>query len=886
MPLLRFPPHVVASAALVALAAAALPFGHTAVSGAGAVVPLMLVAAAVAETVTFGVLVALYAREPRRSTAFLAFSYLAAAVFTFVQAGSLPLSPAAPAAFASGSQTAAWMYVLCHVGFAVCAMVYAGLRHPDEHELTGRQARGYLRWTAAGFAVATVLAVAAVMTAGERVALVHGLAIGYSEGLRGSLVLVVCVVATVAVFRRGVRDGVEAGLALALVAVTLDVALNFYAGQRFVVAWYAARILIVGASTFVLIASIRDLLRWRTRALHLGDLLGVQLHRVEHHSQRLESLWRLASQPLLDDEAFLAAVLDESSKAIHPGPPFYGVLAHLDGAEIVIDLNRWGDDIDHALAAGARLPLKETLLSELLRVGRTCSWDDVHAHESLAAIPRVGTMPWRAFIGTPFRVGPTVYFLTFTSLAALVEPFGPDDHAYLEIVASFCASRLQQRVQFERLRHQSTHDALTGLPNRAAFRVAAAEALSTCPHVALAVVDVDRFRAVNETLGHQTADAVLVEVAAALAARVDDGDVVARIGGDVFGVLLRDATRAGAERRVELLHAAFAQGFGTGDREGKERVTVTASIGVALAPDDGSVFETLLARADAAVRSSKERGRARWSFYDARDADAFAAARKLQNDIAEALVRDEFVLRFQPHVEIASGRVVGAEALIRWRHPERGLLAPAEFLPFAEAHGMAGAIGAWVVRETVRASRAWRAADPAFRMWFNLSALELGDPALLRQIRELGEELRGVGVEISESIAMRDVHATMRTVADLREAGLLIALDDFGTGYSSLAHLKRLPIDVLKIDGTFTAGVPNDPHDAAIVEAVVGIATRYGFETIAEGVETMQQASYLLSIGCGLAQGFAYAPPMAAADFDAWLRAARNTPRAGAYIRA
>jgi diguanylate cyclase (GGDEF)-like protein len=644
--------------------------------------------------------------------------------------------------------------------------------------------------------------------------------------------------------------------------------------------------LILGASTFVLIASINDLLGWRTRALHLGDLLGEQLHRVEHHSRRLESLWKLASQPLLDDEAFLRAVLDESSEAIHPGPGFYGVLAHLDGAEIVIDLNRWNDHIDEVLAVGSRVPLKDALLAELLRAGRTCSWEDVHAHEELNRIPRVRSMPWRAFIGTPFQVGPTWYFLTFTSPDALAEPFAPEDHAYLEIVASFCASRLQQRVQFERLRHQAMHDPLTGLPNRAAFRVATVEALASCGNLALAVVDVDGFRALNEMLGHQTADAVLVEISAALTARVNDGDVVARIGGDVMGVLLRGATRADAEQRVERLHAAFAEPFGTGDREGKERVAVTASIGVALAPDDGAAFEKLLARADAAVRISKESGRARWSFFDRRASDAFVEARKLQNDIAEALVREEFVLRYQPQIEIATGRVVGAEALIRWAHPERGLLSPSEFLPFAEAHGMAGPIGAWVMRETVRASRPWRAADPEFRMWFNLSAIELGDPALLRQLHELGDELRGVGVEISESIAMRDVRATMRAIAGMRDAGLAIALDDFGTGYSSLAHLKRLPIDVVKIDRTFTAGVPDDPHDAAIVEAVVGIATRYGYATIAEGVETNEQASYLRSVGCGFAQGFVYAAPMPAADFDAWLSAARNTRRAGAYIRA
>jgi diguanylate cyclase (GGDEF)-like protein len=632
---------------------------------------------------------------------------------------------------------------------------------------------------------------------------------------------------------------------------------------------------------------IRDLLRWRTRALNLEILLAEQLHRVEHHSRRLETFWQLASQPDLDDDAFLRAALVASSQGIHPGPQFYGVLCHLDGAEIVIDMNQDGAELDAALAPGARLPFADTLIAELLRCGKTCTWHDVHAYESLAAIPRVRTMPWRAFIGTPFRVGPTVYFLTFTSASPLGEQFSAEDRAYIEIVASFCASRLQQRVQFERLRHQSAHDPLTGLPNRTAFRLAGARELASGEPLALAVIDVDRFRSVNETLGHQTADAVLVEIGAALAARAGDGDVVARLGGDTFGVLLRCAhTREDAERRVERMHGVFAEPFGTGDREGKERVAVTASIGVAVAPDDGTQFERLLARADAAVRVSKDNGRARWSFFDSRVENAFVSARRLQTDLAQALVREEFVLHFQPHVEIATGHVVGAEALIRWRHPERGLISPADFVPFAEEHAMLGAIGAWVMRETVRASQPWRAADPAFRMWFNLSALELNDPALVRRLHALGDGLRGVGVEITESIAMRDVHATMRSVAALREAGLAIALDDFGTGYSSFAHLKRLPIDVLKIDRTFTAGVPDDPHDAAIVEAVVGIARRYGFTTIAEGVETAEQAAYLLAAGCYHAQGFAYAPPLSESEFAAYVRGARNSPAAEAYIGA
>lgn len=353
-------------------------------------------------------------------------------------------------------------------------------------------------------------------------------------------------------------------------------------------------------------ATIDDLQRWRTRALHLDALLAEQLHRVDHHSRRLESLWRLASQPACHDEAFLHALLVESAAAIHPGPKFYGVIAHVDGAHVTVDVSQRCAAIDDMFSAGSRVPLVDALMPVALRAGGTCSWADVRADERLGAIARVRTMPWRAFIGTPFRVGPAVYFLTFVSASALVEPFTPDDHAYLEIVASFCASRLEQRAQFERLRDQSTRDALTGLMNRTAFRVAGMQALAAGDELALAVIDVDRFRDVNDALGHQTADAVLVEVAAAIAGRVSCADAVARIGGDTFGVLLRDAgDRERTARRIERIRTAFSEPFGTGDREGKQRVAVTASIGVAVASGDGSSFERLLARADAAVHLAK-----------------------------------------------------------------------------------------------------------------------------------------------------------------------------------------------------------------------------------------------------------------------------------------
>ncbi|HEY0614310.1 MAG TPA: EAL domain-containing protein [Candidatus Elarobacter sp.] len=881
------PPYALASVALVMLAAAIFPFAHRLLPQLGPLAPASLIAASAVEVATFGVLVALYARVPRRSTAILALAYLGCATLTAIQAGCLPLGFDDGPFFHVGLGVAPLLYVARSIGFAGCAFAYAALRGPQERVLAAGPARRYL-FAASALAVAsTTLVIAAAVRFGPSFALVPA-GDAPAHGVPGALVLfALCGLAGVAIFRRGVRDGVDAGLVLTALALTLDVGLYLIDGRRYTGAWYGMYVLYLAASSFVLVASVAGLLRWRTRALNLEAMLSEQLRRVEHHSRRLETFWKLASQAPLDDDAFLRAVLQESSAGVRPGPRFFGTISHLDGAEIVIDMNDDEGAIDGALVAGARLPLARTVISELLRTGRTCSWDDVRAHAEIAHVARIAEMPWRAVIGTPFRVGPTVYFLVFTSESALPEAFAAEDVAYVEIVAALCASRLQQRVQFERLQHQSTHDPLTGLPNRVAFRVAACRELAAGEPLALAVVDVDRFRELNETHGHQTADALLVEIGAGVAARAGETSLVARLGGDTFGVLMRGVTsREDAERRVETIHALFADAFGTGDRDGTQRVPVSASIGVAMAPHDASAFERLLARADAALRTAKEGGRARWSFFERALEDAFGRARRMQNDLAEALVRGEFVLYFQPHVDIASGTTVGAEALIRWRHPERGLLAPAEFIPFAEEHGMLGAIGHWVMRETVRASRSWRAADPAFRMWFNVSGSELNDPALVQRLHELGEDARGIGVEISESIAMRDVQTTMRTVAAMREAGVAVALDDFGTGYSSLAHLKRLPIDVLKIDRLFTAGIPDDAHDAAIVAAVVGIASRFGFTTIAEGVETPRQASALLAAGCTQAQGFGYGAPMGEAEFNAYLQRARNSRRGAAYMRA
>jgi predicted signal transduction protein with EAL and GGDEF domain len=313
----------------------------------------------------------------------------------------------------------------------------------------------------------------------------------------------------------------------------------------------------------------------------------------------------------------------------------------------------------------------------------------------------------------------------------------------------------------------------------------------------------------------------------------------------------------------------FHYPFGTGDREDRERVSLGASIGIALAPYDAADFEMLLARADTACYAAKDAGRGRAAFFDRAVEETFAATRLLQNELQAALTRNEFVLYFQPHIDLKTRRTCGAEALIRWRHPERGLVGPDAFIPFAERHGLAGAIGSWVMQETALVTREWRRADPNFRAWFNLSAAELRDATLVPRLRDCVDDLSGLGVEITESVAMQNVVETLSVMESLRSAGVHVALDDFGTGYSSLAHLKRLPIDVVKIDRAFVTGLPGDRFDIAIVNAVLSIANSFGFETLAEGIELEEQAAFLRSADCALGQGFLYARPLPAAEFDA-----------------
>ncbi|MBV8464588.1 MAG: EAL domain-containing protein, partial [Burkholderiales bacterium] len=428
-----------------------------------------------------------------------------------------------------------------------------------------------------------------------------------------------------------------------------------------------------------------------------------------------------------------------------------------------------------------------------------------------------------------------------------------------------------------RILHLARFDALTELPNRAYFRELTEEAISEGQRHgerrAVLFVDLDHFKTVNDSLGHAVGDLLLQEVARRLAESLRAGDVVGRLGGDEFVMLLRhmdsDADIAVVADRVL---SRLAEPFSLAEHE----LVVTPSLGIALYPNDGEDYDTLIRNADAAMYHAKESGRNTYRFYTA---DMNIRAREIlavENQLRRALERNEFVLHYQPQVEIATGRIIGAEALIRWQHPDKGLLGPIEFIPLAEERGLIAPIGQWVLREACRQNKAWQDAGlPAIEVAVNLSAVQFYQRELVDSIAALLDqyelEPHWLGLEVTESIIVQNVDSTVRTMSALEQMGVKLAIDDFGTGYSSLSYLKRFSADKLKIDRSFVADVPGDPDDSAITRAIINLARNLNLRVIAEGVETQAQWEFLRSEGCDEVQGYLVSRPVPAEAFGTML---------------
>ncbi|HYZ11317.1 MAG TPA: EAL domain-containing protein [Actinomycetota bacterium] len=439
-----------------------------------------------------------------------------------------------------------------------------------------------------------------------------------------------------------------------------------------------------------------------------------------------------------------------------------------------------------------------------------------------------------------------------------VTPLSGVDHG-----AVVCHMDITDRKRFEtQLIEQSVVDPLTGLPNRRSFveRLREARVGPGGRHLAVLFLDLDRFKVVNDSLGHQAGDRLLVAVGARLQEAIRPTDLVATFGGDEFAVLCRGVRgEAQAVAIAERLAQAVSEPFTV---EGDD-VYITASTGIALAAE-GLSPDDLLRAADTAMYRAKRWARPHQVFDEAMRVRS-AERLSMESALHRALERSEFRLHYQPAVAISDGSVVGVEALLRWEHPERGLVLPAEFIPVAEESGLIVPIGRWVLEEACRQADRWRRFGRETWLSLNLSAHQLTAPGLVDEVRTAlqttATDPARLHLEITESALMADTEGAARVIRSLKELGVRVSIDDFGTGYSSLAHLKRLAVDTLKIDRSFVDGLGREPEDTAIVMAVLGMAHSLGLSVVAEGVETEEQAEALRDLGCTTAQGFLFARP-------------------------
>lgn len=438
----------------------------------------------------------------------------------------------------------------------------------------------------------------------------------------------------------------------------------------------------------------------------------------------------------------------------------------------------------------------------------------------------------------------------------------------------------ERKLAEQRIHHLAHHDPLTDLPNRLSLQLGLEDAIGRSAQrgerLAVLMIDMDNFKDINDTLGHHVGDGLLIEVARRLRQNVRHHDMVARLGGDEFIVMLSGLTGTeDAARVAEKIVSALGRTY---DIEGYQ-LHSSPSVGIGIYPEDGADVDTLLRNVDTAMYHAKSCGRNNFQFFTDSLKHGVSERLSLQNALHEALEQGQFVLHYQPQIDLAHRRVLGVEALVRWNHPLRGLVPPATFIPLAEESDLIVALGEWILKEACRQLEAWRARGISLNMSVNLSARQLRSRNLLPLVESMLEKHRlmpgELELEITESVAMDNPQVTVEVLGRLRDLGVALAIDDFGTGYSSLSHLKLLPLHRLKIDRSFVKDIETDPDDALICSATIGLARNLGLTTVAEGVETQSQLEYLKELGCDCVQGYLFSRPLPPDELEVWLRSVR-----------